>query len=66
MKNPVAKFLHKSHVAKVEENKKQKLLEEALDDEGKHSQEFLVDDIEEGVYYPIQIESPNDEWSEIE
>ena len=61
MKNPVAKHLHKSNVAKVEENKKQKLLEEALDDEGRHSQEFLVDDIEEGVYYTIYI----DEWSEI-
>ena len=57
MKNPVAKHLHKSNVAKVEENKKQKLLEEALDDEA-------FDAIEEGVYYPIQIESPNDEWSE--
>jgi len=32
-----------------------------LDDEGRHSQEFLVDDIEEGVYYTIYI----DEWSEI-
>jgi hypothetical protein len=53
LKNPVAKFLHKSNVAKVEESKKQKLLEEALDDE-------TVDDIEEGVYYPIYI----DEWSE--
>ena len=61
MKNPVAKFLHKSNVAKVEESKRQKLLEEALDDEGRHSQEFLVDDIEEGVYYTIYI----DEWSEI-
>ena len=57
MKNPVAKFLHKSNVAKVEESKKQKLLEEALDDE-------TVDDIEEGVYYPTRIENPNDEWSE--
>ena len=60
MKNPVAKFLHKSNVAKVEESKKQKMLEEALGDEGRHSQEFLVDDIEEGVYYPIYI----NEWSE--
>ena len=52
-RNYVSKHLHKSNVAKVEESKKQKLLEEALDDE-------TVDDIEEGVYYPIYI----DEWSE--
>jgi hypothetical protein len=50
----VSKHLHKSNVAKVEENKKQKLLEEALDDEG-------IDAIEEGVYYSTYI----DEWSEI-
>ena len=64
MKNPVAKFLHKSNVPKVEESRRQKLLEEALDDEGRHSQEFLVDAIEEGVYYPTRIENPNDKWSD--
>ena len=61
MKNPVAKFLHKSNVPKVEESKKQKLLEEALDAEVKHSCEHL-DDTEESVYYHGYI----DEWSEIE
>jgi len=59
LKNPVAKFLHKSNVPKVEESKRQKLFEEALDDEWGNSCEHL-DAIEEGVYYPIYI----NEWSE--